>query len=281
MTQEPEFDRQAFITPVETRKPPSSAIGPLLFILFVLGLAGAGGYLYVRSKGVPALAFNQEPSYAELTARVEELEKRLERVEKRRSTQPPATPAKDPGVVSSRPSTEPRPAKSAISVSPPRATGDARSSRPSGDVRAVQAELDAAQQAWDAAAERIGETVGELGAQRKEIDQAKSKLEEFSKQAERSRVSFQVQRHQSRLRVGPVWLKLRGVDSKKQRYTMNVFLDDKWVEVKDRVLLEPVELYLPTFRNPLELVVSEIYSDRVTGFLLVPKEEQNLSYRSN
>lgn len=281
MTQEPEFDRQAFITPVEARRPPSSAVGPLLFILFVLGLAGAATYLHVRGKGVPALAFNQEPSYAELTARVEELEKRLERVEKRRSARPPATLAKNAGATSSPPSTDPKPAKTAISVSPPRATNDARHSRSGGDVRAVQAELDAAQQAWDAAAERIGETVGELGAQRKEIDQTKSRLEELSERAERTRVSFQVQRHQSRLRVGPVWLKLRGLDSKRQRYTMNVFLDDKWVEVKDRVLLEPVELYLPAFRIPLELVVSEIYSDRVTGFLLLPKEERSLSYRPN
>jgi len=274
MTQEPEFDRQAFVTPVETRRSSSSGAGPLLVILFVLGLAGVGAYLYVRDKGVPALAFDQQPSYAELAERVEELEKRLQRMEKRRSAPAPAPTPENAGPVSSPSARAPKTARTSISVSPPRAMNDPGYSNLGGAVQEVQAELDAAQQAWDAAADRIGETVGELGAQRQELDQTKSKLDEISKKAERNRVSFQVQRDQDRLRVGPVWLKLRKVDSKRQRYTMNIFLDDKWVEVKDRVLLEPVELYLPASRNPLELVVSEIYSDRVTGFLLVPKEKR-------
>jgi len=112
-----------------------------------------------------------------------------------------------------------------------------------------------------------------LGSQRREIASTQAALGEIQRSFERTYLPFELRRSFGRQQVGPIWLDLRSVDRKAQRFTMRLFVDDRWVEMKDRVLGERLEFYVRGFSNPLELVISEIRQDQVSGQLGVPSQE--------
>jgi len=70
-----------------------------------------------------------------------------------------------------------------------------------------------------------------------------------------------------------VSLQFRGVDAKKRRYTVRVFVDDQWVEVKDRALLEVVQLSVSDVNTPIKIVATQIRRNEVVGYLAVPKKK--------
>jgi archaellum component FlaC len=73
-------------------------------------------------------------------------------------------------------------------------------------------------------------------------------------------------------KVGDVQLMLKKLDPKHNRYTVEVVMDDKHIEKKDKTINEPVQFYSGArLRQPLEVVVYEIDKDKVVGYLAAPK----------
>ncbi len=62
------------------------------------------------------------------------------------------------------------------------------------------------------------------------------------------------------------------MDTKHFRYTMNVVVDDKTIEKKDKTIGEPVQFYVKGARVPFEIVVFELGKDRASGYLSTPKD---------
>jgi hypothetical protein len=72
--------------------------------------------------------------------------------------------------------------------------------------------------------------------------------------------------------VGTVSLELKKTDSKKGKFTLNVYSDDLKVEKKDRNVNEPLQFYSGKDRMLYEIVVNSIDSkNRVSGYLSTPK----------
>lgn len=72
--------------------------------------------------------------------------------------------------------------------------------------------------------------------------------------------------------VSTVSLELKKADSKKSRYTLVVYSDDKSYEKKDRNLNEPLQFY--SGKDPMlyEIVVNNVTAkNTVTGYLATPK----------
>ena len=284
--EESQFDRQVFVAQRGTpRRPGSSILGPLLFLGFV-ALVGFGAYRFLNGNSLAMIGGGEKTEFAQISHRLEEIEKRIEQLEKRRkvsSTEStPSLPASQAG-----PKKWVGPVASASSPIPPVsgpttpvATGakpgsDSHLSNLQQEFNSVRSDLAATRQAWEATAERLGRTVGELGEQRADINRTRESLEQVLGVLDRARLPFQLNKKMGRQRVGPVWLQLRSTDAKRQLYTIGVFFDDnKWVEVKDRALREPVEFSSAGASVPLQLVVSEIHNDQVLGYLAVPKQEK-------
>jgi hypothetical protein len=74
-------------------------------------------------------------------------------------------------------------------------------------------------------------------------------------------------------RVGDITLKLKSVDPKKNRYTVEVMADDKLTEKRDKNVNEPVQFYTTKARQPYELVVNQVQKDLIVGYLSTPKEQ--------
>ena len=72
--------------------------------------------------------------------------------------------------------------------------------------------------------------------------------------------------------VGTISLELKKADSKKSKFTLEVYSDDKTYEKKDRNLNEPLQFY--SGKDPLlfEIVVNSVSAkNTVTGYLSTPK----------
>ena len=66
-------------------------------------------------------------------------------------------------------------------------------------------------------------------------------------------------------------MRLRKTDRKRNRYTMDVWADDKRIEKKNKTLLEPVQFYVIGSKLPYEIVVNKIERNHVSGYLATPK----------
>jgi len=72
--------------------------------------------------------------------------------------------------------------------------------------------------------------------------------------------------------VGTVSLELKRADSKRSRYTLAVFSDDKVYEKKDKSLNEPLQFYSGKDPALFEIVVNNVSArNTVTGYLSSPK----------
>lgn len=72
--------------------------------------------------------------------------------------------------------------------------------------------------------------------------------------------------------VGTVSLELRKADQRRNRFTLDVFADDKLYEKKDRNVNEPLQFYSGKDPALFEIVVNNINSkNQVSGYLSTPK----------
>ena len=62
-------------------------------------------------------------------------------------------------------------------------------------------------------------------------------------------------------------LLLESTDVKNSQYSMRLFYQDKWTELKDRALHQAIQLYKPSGEIALRLVVSRIAKETVVGRL--------------
>ena len=86
-------------------------------------------------------------------------------------------------------------------------------------------------------------------------------------------MQFELSRGPDLQSVGPVELQLKSTDAKAQRYTVCVYVDNKCIELKNRVLDEVVVFVLARGTPPLELVATRISRDEIVGYLEVPTEK--------
>ena len=287
--EEVRYDREAFVQ--QQQRPSGSGPGPSLggVVLFVLtlGILGGGVYWYLTTQGLasrlpeiklPVIASLQS---ADLAKRFDELDARLAQIEKRLNI-PPAVKPDASGSASSRPvqrasaprSSAPRSSASASQASRAPAAAGPASTTPLAASPAARTdpnpEMVAAREAWEATTDRLGMAVGQLGDQSREIARTQEDLDQLRKTLERSSVPFQLSKDAGRQRVGPVWLELQTTDRRNQRYSMRLQFDDRTVQMKDRMLGERVAFFISAVDGPLELVVSDIQQDHVSGQLTLP-----------
>ncbi|MEZ5391698.1 MAG: hypothetical protein R2724_02215 [Bryobacterales bacterium] len=64
---------------------------------------------------------------------------------------------------------------------------------------------------------------------------------------------------------------LKGTDHKKNRFTLDLMVDDKDIVKKNKTALEPVQFYAAGYRQPYELVVFEVNKNQIVGYLSTPR----------
>jgi chromosome segregation ATPase len=112
---------------------------------------------------------------------------------------------------------------------------------------------------------------GDLNGHSSLIARNGEELEILKHKGDRNYYQFTLLKGQKK-QVGTVTLELKKADSKRSRYTISVFSDDKQYEKKDKSLNEPLQFYSGKDPALFEIVVNNVSAkNTVTGYLATPK----------
>jgi len=279
-----QFDRKSYI-PAEAPHPPAHVQDRLTWVLAILAILGAGyaAYKILGSSPAPDMSVDAA-ELARTTAKLNDIERRLDAMEERLNAPKPVAPAvavkvepakvvapaasAPPVRVRNSPPAEPQPAPPAA----PQPAPDVNALREEGEraLSSIRSDVAATQQEWAATADRLGNVVGELNSQHQEIERNQQGLAQMAVHFERDSVPFTLRKDGVKQQVGPVRLLLESTDIKNSRYTMRLFFQDKWIELKDRALNEAIQFYEPSGEIALELMVFRIAKEAVVGRIALP-----------
>jgi chromosome segregation ATPase len=165
--------------------------------------------------------------------------------------------------------------------------------------QALKADISKVEESATTANSKIGEVSTEVGTVKTDVASTKTELEktianlkratgDISSQGsliatnaqelsalkalgERNYVEFRLNKSKEMQKVGDVSVQLKKADMKKNRYTIELLVDDKRVEKKDKTINEPVQFLTSKARQPYEIVVNEVKKDQIAGYLATPK----------
>ena len=136
----------------------------------------------------------------------------------------------------------------------------------------AKTDIESTKKDLEATKSKLEHSVGDMGVMSGLIARNREDLEELKRRGERNIFEFDLRKSKTPQKVGPIQLKLQKVDTKRYKYTMVVYADDKTIEKKDKTVNEPVQFYVKGAHSPYEVVVFEVSKDRATGYLSTPKE---------
>jgi len=100
-------------------------------------------------------------------------------------------------------------------------------------------------------------------------------LNALEKRGETRYDEFKIDKLKDFRQVGPVSVSLQKVDTKHQRYNLELIVDQVKLEKKNVNLYEPVYLTLNNWSQPVVLVVNQILKNEVRGYLSLPKYKKS------
>ena len=152
-------------------------------------------------------------------------------------------------------------------------TANSKIGEVSGDVTAVKTDLGSTKAELEKTIANLKQVQGDLGVTSGYVATNQKELDALKRLGERNYFQFTlVKKDKQPKRVGDISLKLRSVDKKHNKYTLEVLADDKMVEKKDKGINEPLQFYVAKAKQPYELVVNEVRKDEITGYLATPKD---------
>ena len=144
----------------------------------------------------------------------------------------------------------------------------------SSDVGGVKADVKSTKEELAATKSQLQRVIGDLGVQSDLVAHNRTELAELKRLGTRDYVEFDLNKKKGRQRIGTVQLELKKTDVKKQKYTVNLVVDDKTIEKKDKTVFEPVQFYQEGYTGPTEIVVNQVQKDRIVGYVSVPKTKE-------
>jgi chromosome segregation ATPase len=141
------------------------------------------------------------------------------------------------------------------------------------DVGGVKTQVSKTQADLDKTISDLKSTRGDLGVQSGLIATNATELQALRRLGERNYFEFKLGKTKAPQRVGDITLRLKSVDPKKNKYTVEVSADDKLTEKKDKNINEPVQFYTSKAKQPYEIVVNQVQKDMIIGYLTTPKEQ--------
>lgn len=139
------------------------------------------------------------------------------------------------------------------------------------DVAAVRTQADATKSELEKTISNLKSTQGDLGVQSGLIATNAKELAALRERGERVYTEFKLAKAKTTQKIGDFQMRLTKTDPKKNKYTVEVIVDDKLIEKKDKTANEPVQFLMPRSALPYELVVNEVRKDMIVGYVSAPK----------
>jgi len=142
------------------------------------------------------------------------------------------------------------------------------------EVSSVKTQVASTKSELDRTIGDLKKVTGDLGVQSGYIATNGKELAALKRLGERNYFEFNLAKAKTPQKVGDITLLLKRTDPKRNKYTLEVYADDKMTEKKDKNLNEPIQFYVAKAgRQPYELVVNEIKKDIIKGYLATPKDQ--------
>ena len=140
-----------------------------------------------------------------------------------------------------------------------------------GEVAGVTSKLDDARRDLAETEDVLLHTQDQLMGVSSRVENHASDIERLRSQNERALTRFEIDKSKERTRVDDIHIRLKSVDTGKNRYTVEILADDVVIVQKDKHLNEPVEFYVTGADRPYEIVITGIAKDKISGHLSKPK----------
>jgi len=140
----------------------------------------------------------------------------------------------------------------------------------SGEVQTVRGDLDTTKQDLAASRREMGDMRDSLG---REIARNSDQLGELRRRGERNYYEFNIPKAKAASRLADIQVLLKKADAKKQRYDVEMLIDDSRVEKKNQLVNEPVTFLVGRDHLRYELVVYAVDKDRIRGYVSTPKDK--------
>lgn len=115
-------------------------------------------------------------------------------------------------------------------------------------------------------------TTGDLGVMSGLIATNSKELAALKELGDRNITEFTLSKSQKAQRVGDIMVTLKKADMKRNRFTVDLLVEDKTIQKKDKTINEPVQFYVVSrARQPYEMVVNSVEKDKIVGYLAAPK----------
>ena len=144
------------------------------------------------------------------------------------------------------------------------------------DVSAQRTDLDSTKKALDSVRSDLGMARSELGTL---IARNHDDIETLRKLGERDYYEFTASR-KTPAHVAGVGLTLTKTNAKRHQFSIDLAVDDVQVTKKDRTVNEPIFFYVNGTKRPYELVVNEVKSNQVKGYISAPKGAKEVATRT-
>jgi hypothetical protein len=147
----------------------------------------------------------------------------------------------------------------------------------SDDVKTVDTKVVGVRSDLDATREDLKMARSEMGTL---IARNHDEIDQLRRLGERDYVEFTIAGKNKPQKVGNVTVELKGVNEKKNQYTVAMTVEDKRFDKKNRALNEPIFFYTSGTKIPEEIVINKVGKDTISGYVSVPKANaatQNVS----
>ena len=150
-------------------------------------------------------------------------------------------------------------------------TAHAKIADVSSEVGTVRSQIASTKSELDKTIAELKSVRGDLGVQSGLIATNGKELAALRDRGDRNYYEFKLAKGKQMQRVADVAIRLTKVDTKKNRFTLQLLADDKTVEKKDKNVNEPLQFYVARARAPYEIVVNTVGKDQIAGYLATPK----------
>ena len=114
-------------------------------------------------------------------------------------------------------------------------------------------------------------TTGDLGMVSGLIATNSREIDALKRLGDRNYTEFTLYKGTDPIKLADISILLKKADVKANRYTLELRVDDRKIEKKDKSANEPLQFYVGHDRQPHELVVNQVGKDLIVGYLATPK----------
>src|SRR6266404_5598840 len=129
---------------------------------------------------------------------------------------------------------------------------------------------------------KVGGVRTDLDSTREDLKMARSEMgtliarnhdeiDQLRRLGERDYVEFTIAGKNKPQKVGNLTVELKGVNQKRNQYSVAMTVEDKRFEKKNRAMNEPVFFYISGTHIPEELVINKVSKDQISGYVSIPK----------